>query len=202
MGHLGQRSELCLSPGPGRPSPGGPSRSGAPRGPAALWPGLPEAKLLRRLLPPPGPRQLKAPVQGGSTAHSAKHLQNLPPAWEPAPSGTRGSLPLWPFVCPQHPRCPGTTPAELSLLHAPCLPTAHRTPLLSGRRPHAAAGRCLQTSSRHSPQRRPSCAALRLYLGKPGAEFQRSVKCEPQMYQNLLCSLNVTPNCFSRGTVG
>lgn len=52
---------------------------------------------------------------------------------EPAPGlgastfWDQGLVTLWPFICPQHPRCPGTPPAELSLPHSPCLPTAHRT---------------------------------------------------------------------------
>lgn len=74
---------------------------------------------------------------------------------QPAPGlGTstfwdQGLVTLWPFICPQHPRCPGTPPAELSLPHSPCLPTAHRTHSSQAGTPtphprHPAAGRCLR----------------------------------------------------------
>lgn len=41
---------------------------------------------------PPGPRQLKAPVQGWSAAHSAKHTQNLPPGLRASTFQDQGSL--------------------------------------------------------------------------------------------------------------
>lgn len=124
----GKEVEPRLGPGPGSPCPRGPSRSGAPSGPAALWPGLPEATLLWRLPPslPPGPRLLKAAVQGWSTAPSAKHIQNLPPGLEASTCWDQGLAHSPALHPPSAPRCPGTPPAELNLPRS-LLPAPLRT---------------------------------------------------------------------------
>lgn len=130
-----------LGPGPGPGHPRGPSRRGVHSGPAALWPGLPEAMLLWRLPAslPPGPRLLKAPAQGWSELRQVplpllpNTSRTCPQPWKPAPSGARGWLPHSPaLICPRHPRCPpGTPPAELSLPHSPHLSTAQKSPHFS-----------------------------------------------------------------------
>lgn len=87
--------------------------------------------------------------------------------------GARYSLALHLPTAPKVPRHPTsrTEPASFALpAHCAQDPTPLRQAL-----PPAAAGRRLRTSTRHSPQWRPSCAALWLYLGKLWAEFQRSV---------------------------
>lgn len=171
LGPSGARKGAVPRPRPGSRSPRGPSRSGAHSGPAALWPGLPEATLLWRLPPslPPGPRLWKAPAQGWSELGqiSLPLLPNIPRTGpqlqKPAPSGARDLLPYSPALhLPADPRCPGTPPAELSLPRSPLpapLPRGPHTSLTGRSTPRQpflqqAAGRCLQTSW-HSLQWRP-----------------------------------------------
>lgn len=196
-------------PSPRQPQPQRPLRSGAHSGPAVLWPGLPEATLLRRLPPslPPGPRLLKAPVQGWSTDPSAKRMQNLPPALEATSTFQDQGLAHTPALhlptAPKEPSHPTsrTEPASFT----PACPAAHRTPHLSQ------AG---------APHPGPSCSSRQMppdqHMAQPTLDTLppcptalpwkplRSVseKCEPQMYQSILCSLDVTPSCFSRVTDG
>lgn len=141
MGHLGQGSEPCPGLGPGSLHPRGFSRIRAHSGPAAVWPGPPEATLLWRLPPslPPGPRLLKAPAQGWSELRQIPLplLPNIPRTcpqlWKPAPSGAQGLLPYSPALhlptaskVPRHPTS-RTEPAPF----APACPAAQRPPDLS-----------------------------------------------------------------------
>lgn len=110
-----------------------------------------------------------------------------------------------PLICPQHPRCPGTPPAELSLPHSPLpapLPRGPHTSLTGRRSPShpfpVATGRHLQTSIWHILQR--PCPALRgpsrappiLTPGFPSETsvllFQRSVR-----HKRILKCLVVLP---------
>lgn len=179
---------------PRQPRPQRTLRSGAHSGPAVLWPGLPEATLLRRLPPglPPGPRLLKAPAQGWSELRQIP-LPLLPNRFSTCPSP--GSQHLWdrglpltpqPFACPQDPWCPGTPPAELSRPHSPpppdlprcleeptCLSVRREVPTPAG---PAATANCLQTSTGHSLQW-PRVALPSLSSLSPGFTSGTSVPC-------------------------
>lgn len=91
-------------------------------------------------LSPPGPRQLKAPVQGGSTAYSAKHIQNLPPGLGASTFWDQGlapplalHLPTAPTV-PRHPTSrtePASCPLPAHCAQDP--PPLRQAPPRSGR---------------------------------------------------------------------
>lgn len=199
MGHLGQESKW---PGPGRPSPRGPSGAGLPVAPPVLWPGLPEATLLRRLPPglPPGPRLLKAPAQGWSELRQIP-LPLLPHIFSARPSpgsqhrqgqGLAPHSPALPLpAAPMVPRHPTsrTEPASFAPPTRPApLPGGPHTSLSEAGGPRssrtAATGSCLQTSTGpslqwpHSGPSQPLLPAPRHYLGNLCAVFQRSVSCK------------------------
>lgn len=139
----------------------------------ALCPGPPEATLLRGLPPglPPGPRLLNAPVQGWSTAPSAKHPEPAPSLeastfWE---EGLVHSRALHLPPAPKVPRRPTSRTEPASPL------PAHRsqdpTPLRQ------------EPPMPALPLDQPSAQPHSFTLENSGLSFR---ECEPQTHHNVL----------------